>query len=107
MKVVVNPVCRSVEEELRKQIHCVLIQRLKQKNPYQEPVEDCYKYTSMMPLYLFEKKVHLKMEIKNYLSRIFYEMTALSPHDWMTYEHMRVLAKEKYDIAVAPSYLPA
>jgi WASH complex subunit 7 len=34
-------------------------------------------------------------------------MTALSPHDWKTYQHMRILAKDKFNIDVVPSHLPS
>lgn len=34
-------------------------------------------------------------------------MGALAPHDYKTYEHMRILAKEKYFIDILPSHLPA
>lgn len=52
----------------------------------QERVEDCQKYTSMSDLYIFEKKITMSEEVKHYLSKIFYEMTALNPHDWKTYQ---------------------
>ena len=45
-------------------------------------------------------------EIKKYLSCVFYEMTALSPKDFCTYEQMRILAMDKLGIEVAPSHLP-
>lgn len=34
-------------------------------------------------------------------------MTALSPHDWKTYQHMRILAKDKFNFDVVPSHLPS
>jgi len=61
----------------------------------------------MSDLYLFEKKINMGEEVRHYLNKIFYEMTALSPHDWKTYEHMRILAKEKFGIQVLPSHLPS
>jgi hypothetical protein len=61
----------------------------------------------MSDLYLFEKKINIGEEIKHYLGKKFYEMTALTPHDWKTYEHMRILAKEKYLLNVIPSHLPS
>jgi len=50
----------------------------------------------MSDLYLFEKQISIKEEVKHYLGQIFYTMSALSPHDFQTYEHMRILAKEKF-----------
>ena len=72
-----------------------------------ERVEDCAKYTRMSDLYLFEKKISMGEEIKHYLNKKFYEMTALSPHDWKTYENMRILAKERFQISILPSHLPS
>lgn len=63
-------------------------------------------YTSMSEMHLFEKKINIAEEVRLYLSKVFYEMTALSPHDASTYEHMRLLAKDKYGITVQPSHLP-
>ena len=71
---------------------------MKQKNPTRDRVEDCSKLIEMADLYLFERRISIKEEVKHFLSQIFYEMTALSPHDWKTYEHMRILAKQKYNI---------
>lgn len=61
----------------------------------------------MNELYLFEKQISIAGEIKNYLSHIFYEMSALSPHDFRTYEHMRMLAADKLGVKVLPSHLPS
>jgi len=61
----------------------------------------------MNDLYLFEKKISMKSEIRDYLSHIFYEMSALSPHDFRTYEHMRILCLDKLDVQVLPSHLPS
>lgn len=67
-------------------MHSAIIHNLKTRNPYsKERIEDCQKYTSMADLYLFEKKININEEVKNYLNKIFYEMTALNPHDWKTY----------------------
>ena len=61
----------------------------------------------MTDLYLFEKRISVSTEVKHYLGKIFYEMTALSPHDWKTYQHMRILAKDKFGFDVVPSHLPS
>jgi WASH complex subunit 7 len=34
-------------------------------------------------------------------------MSALVPHDFQTYEHMRVLAKEKFGMDLVKSHLPS
>ena len=68
---------------------------------------DLSKYARMNDIYLFEKQINMGYEIKKYLSAVFYEMTALSPHDFCTYELMRSLAQEKLGISVLPSHLPS
>ena len=84
-----------------------MIPNLNQINPMQEKVVDLSKYARMNDLYLFEKQINMGYEIKKYLSSVFYEMTALSPHDYCTYEQMRGLATEKLGINVMPSHLPS
>ena len=34
-------------------------------------------------------------------------MSAMAPHDFQSYEHMRILAKEKFAMNIIPSHLPA
>ena len=69
---IIKPVCRKVEEEIRVQIGQAIIPRLAQKNPRKEKVFDCNKYMMMSDLYLFEKSISIKEEVKIYLGRIFY-----------------------------------
>ena len=80
---------------------------MNQINPLKTPVLDLTKYSRMNELYLFEKTINMNYQIKKYLSNTFYEMAALSPHDFRTYEHMRMLAADKLDIKVMPSHLPS
>ncbi len=84
-----------------------MIPNLNQINPIKERVRDLTKYSRMNDLYLFEKQINMSYEIKKYLGSVFYEMTALTPHDFCTYEHMRALAHDKLGITVMPSHLPA
>ena len=84
-----------------------MIPNLNQVNPMASRVVDLSKYSRMNDLYLFEKQINMGYEIKKYLSSVFYEMTALSPHDYCTYEQMRALAQDKLGIVVMPSHLPA
>jgi len=106
-KNVTQPICQKTEEELRQQIHCILIPNMAQINPTKTLVTDVNRYSRMNDLYLFEKQINIGAEIKKYLSHIFYEMSALSPHDFRTYEHMKELAADKLGITVLPSHLPS
>ena len=104
---VVHPICRLTEKQLREQIHQVMIPNLNQLNPIEQRVADLSKYARMNDLYLFEKQINMGYEIKKYLGSVFYEMTALQPKDFTTYEHMRALALDKLGIQVMASHLPA
>ena len=63
-----------------------MIPNLNQINPMETRVVDLSKYARMNDIYLFEKQINMGYEIKKYLGSVFYEMTALSPHDYCTYE---------------------
>jgi len=84
-----------------------MIPNLNQVNPMTSRVVDLSKYSRMNDLYLFEKQINMGYEIKKYLGSVFYEMTALSPHDYCTYEQMRALAHDKLGVVVMPSHLPS
>ena len=36
----------------------------------------------MTDIYLFEKQISMKEEIGRYLGRVFYQMSAIAPHDF-------------------------
>jgi hypothetical protein len=36
----------------------------------------------MSTLFLFEKQISIREEVRHYLSKIFYQMSALVPHDF-------------------------
>jgi len=104
---VVRPICQATEEQLRTQIHQVLIPNMNQLNPLEKRPTDIQRYANMNDLYLFEKQINMGYEIKKYLGHIFYEMSALTPHDFRTYEHMRALASQKLGVKVLQSHLPS
>lgn len=79
---------------------------MKQHNPIMSGVTDVQRWAQMNDLYLFEKKISIKSEIRDYLSQIFYEMNAFWPHDYRTYEHIRVLCEDKLNIGVLRSHFP-
>lgn len=104
---VIKPICTKIEEEIRLQIHQAIIPNLGQKNPLASRTFDGLKYIMTSDIYLFEKKISIKEEVRHYLGRVFYQMSALTPHDFQTYEHMRVFVKEKFQMDLIPSHLPS
>lgn len=55
---------------------------MRQKDPVREKIFDCKKYIMMNDIYLFEKCINIKEEVRLYLGKIFYQMSALVPHDY-------------------------
>ena len=41
------------------------------------------------------------------MSKMIYEMTALTPYDWRTYENIRAVAKEIYGLNINETHLPS
>ena len=106
-EVVVNSLCSMIEKDLRIQIHGILVPNLKQQNPLTETVYDYMNFLNIDDIILFENRINLKTKVSQYLSKKFYEMTALTPLDWKTYEHIRVLAKETYGLEILETHLPS
>jgi WASH complex subunit 7 len=98
---------REIDNELRMIIHSVLISNLNLPNPAKNQMKDLKKYLAVPPLQIFEKYFNLKEHVEDYLNRTFYDMTTLNINDWKTYQHMRILAKTKYDLNLHDIYLPS
>ena len=45
-------------------------------------------------------------QVTHYLETVFYNLTTVALHDWMTYAEMRSLAREKYGLEMAENHLP-
>lgn len=105
--VIVQSLCSMIEKDLRIQIHGILVQKLKQQNPLDEVVYDYMNFLNIDDIILFENRINLKVKVAQYLSEKFYEMTALTPLDWKTYEHIRVLARETYGLEILETHLPS
>ena len=54
-KQIVSPICQTTEEELRGQIHRILIPNMAQMNPTKDRTPNISRYARMNDLYLFEK----------------------------------------------------
>jgi len=98
---------REIDNELRMLIHSILISNLNLPNPAKTQIKDLRKYMSIPHLQIFENYFNLKEYVEDYLNRTFYDMTTLNINDWKTYQHMRILAKTKYDLNLHDIYLPS
>eukprot|EP00762_Andalucia_godoyi_P002335 ANDGO_07502.mRNA.1 WASH complex subunit 7 homolog len=119
---------KGIENDLRLHTHAVVLGQ--QHAPLAVPHRDFSRWVRLPPFGTFGKlnfelskaqggwaltKVqcaaipdvyHLAARISAYLTVTFYRLTALCPHDWATYEEMRVLAKDKYGLSLPSPFLP-
>lgn len=98
---------RDVENDLRMQIHAVMINYLNLPNPCKIEIKDIKKYLAVKPFTVFDSILNIKNFTEDYLNKVFYDMTALNLNDWKTYQQMRVLAKTKFDLNLHDIYLPS
>jgi WASH complex subunit 7 len=99
-------VARDIENDLRVQIHSIMINNLNLPNPCKGEIKDVKNFLSLKTLTIFDSFFNLKSYIEEYLNKTFYEMTALNLNDWKTYQQMRVLAKTKFNLNLHDINLP-
>ncbi|XP_065673596.1 WASH complex subunit 4 isoform X2 [Hydra vulgaris] len=100
-----SPLCKQVETDLRLSIHRHL--QLDDRNPFKTGLRDLTQFFQMRPLRFFDEIIDLKDFIGHYLDQTFYNNNTVALHDWKTYTEMRNLAKQKYNLKMADSYLPS
>jgi WASH complex subunit 7 len=105
---VVQPLCAEIENQLRLRTHNVVLgQPYRVLRPSVDPAgRDLTRFTLLPPFRLFHQWVHLATQVEHYLSTQFYNLNALAPNDWRTYEEMRNLAHRTYHLRVADGHLP-
>lgn len=104
---IMKKICMQVENDLRVHLHSILIDKLKKQSPLKEGIIDIKRVIETRTLYFFDERFSIKSYVEQYLSKTFYDMTALTLHDWKTYEEMRILAKEKLGLDLQKTYLPS
>ena len=98
---------KDVENDLRMQIHSILITNLHLPNPCKGEIKDLRRYLNIGPLHLFESTMNIKECIEDYMNKTFYDMTTMNLNDWKTYQQMRGLALTKFSIELHDVYLPS
>ena len=99
-----NKICKEIEDDLRKQIHRVFIEGLKALDPTDFNLNS---YLKIKNFKLFDVIIDIKKYVEEHMNMVFYKMTTLNLNDWQTYQQMRVLAKNKYDLNLHEIYLPS
>lgn len=105
----VQPLCTEIENQLRLRTHdAVLGQPYRVLRPTAEAAgRDLTRYTLLPPFRFFGEWVHVAAQVEHHLSTQFYNLNALMPNDWRTYEEMRNLALRTFHLRVADGHLPS
>lgn len=102
-KSIIDPLAREVETDLRLHIHSVVLQNQNLRN---HTNKDLGRFLQLKPLVFFDTKIDLKARVTHYLDHTFYNLTAMTLHDWKIYAEMRNLAYEKYGLRLTEVHLP-
>jgi len=97
--------CRDIETDLRLSIHFEL--KTDQTKLFKDGLKDLVKFVNLEPICIYDKYINVKVYVKKYLDRVFYDLTTLALHDWKAYSEMRNLAYQKYSLALIEPYLPS
>ena len=101
---ILQPLFSAVETDLRLHTHSAVLGQ-----PYKligKDVKDLARFTRMPPFRLLGESIHIAALVEDYLDTQFYNLNALHPNDWKTYEEMRTLANERYGIKLVEGFLP-
>ena len=101
------PLKRRVEDFLRINIHCMLIEKLDGINPYREEMADLMKLVQFEKIRIFDTIVDLQVEISKSFNETFYNMNTINIYDMETYEQMRVMANYLFGLHLHDVYLPS
>eukprot|EP00760_Papus_ankaliazontas_P025753 PhM_4_TR286/c0_g15_i1/m.80545/K18465/MRT43, SWIP; WASH complex subunit 7 len=100
----IQPLCREVENFLRLHIHSVILGQA--YHVIESQPKDFARLLRVRDIRFLDEVVCIRDVVQHYLEQQFYNLTALHSQDWKTYEEMRALAKEIFDINMSESHLP-
>eukprot|EP01012_Entosiphon_sulcatum_P015126 TRINITY_DN2013_c3_g2_i1.p1 TRINITY_DN2013_c3_g2~~TRINITY_DN2013_c3_g2_i1.p1 ORF type:complete len:1175 (-),score=403.67 TRINITY_DN2013_c3_g2_i1:71-3595(-) len=104
-----QPLRKGIEDDLRLHIHSVVLgqdSRDLKTLAEQTSCRDFGRFIKLPPLHFFGEIISFRDSVEHYLDTQFYNITALFPHDWKTYEELRALSKEKFDLNLMEVHLP-
>lgn len=103
-----DKICQEFEIELRLQIHRDL--NLDNHNPFKRHLYNFKQIFSehkrLQTFVLFNRVISFRYYIEQYLNKVCYNLTALVPSDWFTYDSMINLARHRYNLKFVNSQLP-
>ena len=98
-------ISRDIETDLRLSIHLDL--KSDESRMFKDAIKDLFKFVNIQPIVIYNKYIDIKVYVKNYLERTFYDLTTVALHDWKAYSEMRNLAYQKYNFNLIDPYLPS
>ena len=107
MQVYLNPLTRDVEDYLRITIHSILIDKIKGPNPFKNEMRNVKKLLEISPIRIFDSSIDIKAAIEKKLNETFYNLNILNLYDYETYEEIRQLASEQFQIDLLNVYIPS
>lgn len=103
-----DKICQELEIELRLQTHRDL--NLNDHNPFKRHLYNFKQIFSthkkVQTFVIFSQVISFKYYIEQYLNKVCFNLTALVPSDWFTYDSMINLARHRYDLKLVNSQLP-
>ncbi|XP_067134049.1 WASH complex subunit 4 isoform X3 [Centruroides vittatus] len=101
----IDPLCRDIETDLRLHSHSHL--QLDDRNPFNVGLKNLSHLLTIKPIRFFDRYINVKAHVEHYLDKIFYNLTTVALHDWKTYDEMRSLARQKYELVTVEAHLPS
>jgi hypothetical protein len=103
---VIDPLCRDVETHLRLAVHHKNFDHMQAMNPKKDSMKQFRQLLNSPSLHVCGTSVDIKGKVEQYLNKTFYNLTAAALPDAQTYNEMKILAKERFGLVLAQSYLP-
>ena len=92
-----NPLTKAVDEFLRESLHSILIREMRVPNPFTKSQKILLNLMSWK-VQIFEYTINFKDWISSALNELFYNLNCLNLHDFETYEMLRAMAQEKFNL---------
>ncbi|KAL0047176.1 hypothetical protein WJX82_008696 [Trebouxia sp. C0006] len=105
-QVVLAPLCQRIETDLRLHHHAALLTGVPPMNLLTHDILDVNPLLEVDQLVLSTRVVDIRSYVAQRLTASFRSHTAVSPHDWQTYEEMRSLALDKHHLRLGAIDLP-
>lgn len=104
---ILKPLTNDIEDFLRINVHSILIDKIKTPNILKTELKLVKESLNKGNINIFGYKVNIGNEIISKLNEVFYNINALNPFDYETYELIRQLAYEEFGLKMASVHIPS